>query len=95
MANTAVLGSWDRLGGRGGGPWLGPLAAGEGEGSPGGGCKDESRRQWDHRPFRWLIGTGKAHFLGTLLWAQAPTQGPTGDPCPTQPRTGMLCGCLD
>lgn len=45
MANTAVLGSWDRLGGRGGGPWLGPLAAGEGEGSPGGGCKDESRRQ--------------------------------------------------
>lgn len=32
-------------GGRGGGPWLGPLAAGEGEGSPGGGCKDESRRQ--------------------------------------------------
>lgn len=45
MANTAVLGSWDRLGGRGGGPWLGLLAAGEGEGSPGGGHKDKSRRE--------------------------------------------------
>lgn len=45
MANTAVLGSWDRLGGRGGGPWLGLLAAGEGEGRPGGGCKGDSRRE--------------------------------------------------
>lgn len=95
MANTAVLGSWDRLGGRGS-PWLGRLAAGEGEGSPGGSYKDSQGEKWDHRPFRCLMGTYQIHFLGTLVWAEAPTQGCTGDPHPIQPciRTYVQVCCV-
>lgn len=96
MANTAVLGSWDRLGGRGGGPWPGLLAAGEGEGSPwlggGGGRKDKSRREAGPPSLplaHWLHArpTFQAHSWGS----KAPTQGPAGDPHPTQPCPGALC----
>lgn len=84
--------AWElgQLGGRGG-PWPGPLAAGEGEGSPGGGYKDSQGEKWDHCPFRCLLGTCKIHFLGILVWAEASTQGRTGDPHPTQPRTAHVC----
>lgn len=66
------LGSWDRLGGWGG-PWLGPLAAGEGGGEPRGWLQGQSRREGPPPgPFRWLMGTLRSHFLGTLVWAEAP-----------------------
>lgn len=106
MANTAVLGSWDRLGGRGGGPWPGLLAAGEGEGSPGGGggaARTSQGEKRDHRPSRWLTGYMQDPLSGhTPGGPRHPPRGPQVTPHPTQPCPGalcvqvmLLCGCPD
>lgn len=65
-----------------------------GRGAQGAAARTSQGDSGTPRPSRWLTGTGEAHFLGTLLGVQAPTQGPTGDPYPTRPGTGAHgCRC--
>ena len=62
-------------GGRGSGPWPGLLAAGEGEGSPGGAGGGRPQGQVKERsrttvPSAGSQATCKTHFPGTLLGAR-------------------------
>ena len=74
--------------GWGGGPWLGLLAAGEGEGSPGGAAARTSQgEKRDHRPFHWLTG-----YMQDPLSRHTPG-GPQVTPHPTaMPRSTMCAG---
>ena len=89
MANTAVLGSWDRLGGVGRRPLAGTAGSWRGGGEPrGGGRKDKSRRE------AGPPSLPLAHRLHARPTFQAHSWGPAGNSPPhtAMPRSTMCAG---